>query len=404
VSAKRTYVPVVAVSRTRVLILAIMLPSPALADVAIQFASSDSAEVAVVGISEETLGKLADATLDRAAWQRVLALYVDANGRRPALPVLGDYRVQDDRLLFTPQFPFRPGLAYRAAFDANALPSANRRAREPVVETTLRIPDPQRGPPTIVEAIYPSSDALPENLLKFYIHFSAPMSRGGSYRHIRLLDATGSVVDLPFLELAEELWDQSGRRLTLLLDPGRVKRELKPNDEVGRALVDGGAYSLAIAKDWPDATGAPLGGDYRKRFRVTKADVHQPDPNRWRLTIPKGNSREQLEVEFDEPLDHALLQHSIEVVGPAGDAVNGRTEVSKHETRLRFVPQAAWAAGDYRVVVDARLEDRAGNSIERPFEVHLPSGRPAEIEEFVIPFKIERRPGETKSSPRSGSR
>ena len=57
-------------------------------------------------------------SLDPEAWQRVFALYVNSEGNRPTSPVLGDYSVQDDRLIFTPQFPLKPGLAYRAVFDA----------------------------------------------------------------------------------------------------------------------------------------------------------------------------------------------------------------------------------------------------------------------------------------------
>ena len=58
--------------------------------------------------------------------------------------------------------------------------------------------------------VYPSRAMLPENLLRLYIHFSAPMSRGEAYRRIRLLDATGKPVDDPFLELDEELWSRDG--------------------------------------------------------------------------------------------------------------------------------------------------------------------------------------------------
>ena len=62
-------------------------------------------------------------------------------------------------------------------------------------------------------------------------YFDAPMSRGEAYRHIHLVDAkTGREVEAPFLELGEELWDGDFRRFTLLCDPGRVKRGLKPRE------------------------------------------------------------------------------------------------------------------------------------------------------------------------------
>jgi hypothetical protein len=51
------------------------------------------------------------------------------------------------------------------------------------------------------------------------------MSRGEAYRRVHLLDATGRPINLAFLEIEQELWDPEGRRLTLLFDPGRVKRD-----------------------------------------------------------------------------------------------------------------------------------------------------------------------------------
>ena len=75
----------------------------------------------------------------------------------------------------------------------------------------------------MVDGVYPSSDVLPENLLRFYVHFSAPMQRGGVQGHIFLLDAEGQEVKGAFLNLATELWDSAMQRLTILLHPGRIK-------------------------------------------------------------------------------------------------------------------------------------------------------------------------------------
>ena len=111
---------------------------------------------------------------------------------------------------------------------------------------------------TVVESVYPSAEILPENLLRFYLQFSAPMSRGEAYTHIRLLDAAGRAVADPFLELNEELWSGDGRRFTLLFDPGRIKRGLKPREEVGPVLEAGKSYTLVIDRQWPDAQGNPL--------------------------------------------------------------------------------------------------------------------------------------------------
>jgi hypothetical protein len=189
--------------------------------------------------------------------------------------------------------------------------------------------------------------------------------------------------------LAEELWDESGKRLTLLIDPGRVKQDLKPHKEVGRALLDGQTYTLLIDAAWRDAKGAPLAHEYRKSFRVTKADVRQPDPRRWRLTPPPAETSDPLIVNFDEPLDHGILQHSIRVADDEDGHIDGEISVDQRESRWVFRPAAPWSAGRQRLIIDGTLEDLAGNSIDRPFEVHLPSARPTNTSRHIVEFEIE---------------
>src|SRR5205823_11683424 len=143
--------------------------------------------------------------------------------------------VEGTVLRFEPRFPLQRGLRYQVVFRQALLPDAN--IQKPDVNAEFMIPKLAAGPPTVVEHVYPSRDKLPENQLKFYLHFSAPMSRGEAYQQIQLLDEKGKVVELPFLELDEELWDPDGKRFTLFFDPGRIKRGLKPREEVGPALI-----------------------------------------------------------------------------------------------------------------------------------------------------------------------
>ena len=105
------------------------------------------------------------------------------------------------------------------------------------------------------------------------------MSRGEAYRHIRLLDGAGKPVDTPFLELDEELWLRDGTRFTLLFDPGRIKRGLKPREELGPVLEAGKSYQLVIDRDWLDAEGNPLKTEFRKtlRRRAAGRDLAGPE-------------------------------------------------------------------------------------------------------------------------------
>src|SRR5207237_5315237 len=134
---------------------------------------------------------------------------------------------------------------------------------------------------TVVTRVYPSANVLPENLLKFYLYFSAPMRRGHIYEHIRLLDHAGKPVELPFLEIDEELWNPDMTRLTLFIDPGRITRGVQPLEEVGPALEEGKRFTLAIDSNWLDVNGVPLKSGFEKHFKVGPADRDTPEPAKW---------------------------------------------------------------------------------------------------------------------------
>lgn len=326
--------------------------------------------VRLEGLPGATLRWLADQQWSSEQWQQVLRVSVVPSDAGELPAVLGTYRIDGGAVVFTPRFPFAEGVRYQAVFDARQLPGWRGRGTARL-QVQFALPRRPTEPQTVVTEVYPSSDVVPENLLKFYIHFSAPMSRGESYRHVHLLDESGEQVELPFLELGEELWDRTGTRFTLFFDPGRIKRGLKPREEVGPALVAGRRYVLWIDRQWPDARGLPLKEEFRKTFTVGPPDDRQPDPQAWQLQLPRAGTRQPLAIDFGEPLDHAMLQHAIVVIDPGGQLVDGKIAVSDHERRWSYTPQTAWPAGTYRLRIDTRLEDLAGNSIERPFEVDL---------------------------------
>jgi hypothetical protein len=326
--------------------------------------------IRVVDPSTVEVGPLpADAlAADRSAddWVALFSVTVDPPAGRP--PLLGSYAFAGDAVRFTPRFPLAPGVRYRAVFHPDRL--RNRAGPAEAIETAIQLEKPPRADAAFVDRVYPSADALPENQLKFYLHFSFPMSRGEAYEHIHLLDADGKPVERPFLELGEELWDAEGRRFTLLIDPGRIKRGLKPREDLGPALMEGKRYTLVIDRDWPDADGEPLKAEHRKTFAVGPPLETTPDPKTWRVASPTAGGRAPLIVTFPGPLDHALL-HRLLWVEDDGRRVPGSIAVTKAETRWTFTPAQPWAAGDYRLVADTRLEDLAGNGIGRPFEVDV---------------------------------
>lgn len=312
----------------------------------------------------------------------------------PPTAILGAYSVKDGSLRFKPRFPISRGAVVDVYADpmgqvARALEANARGERGPLLVRSYVLPKGPDAATTRVLAVYPSSDVLPENLLKFYVHFSAPMSRGMAYDCVKLYDAEGREVDMPFLELPEELWDPSSQRLTLLLDPGRIKSELLPRRELGPALQAGQRYSLVVLPTWLDAEGRPLETRFVKAFRVGPADTTMPNPADWKLNPPSAATRDPLTILFPEPMDHGLLERVIGVVRE-GETLPGRVRITDEERCWQFTPDEPWTSGEYRVTVQTILEDLAGNNLKRPFEVDLlhPLDRAVAPEVVSLPFRI----------------
>jgi hypothetical protein len=350
------------------------------------------ATVVVTGLSENDLEELTRSNWKQEQWTALFSVCVDSpqlKEKSQPPPVIGSYRIESKALIFEPRFPLSAGVRFRAVFEPGRLPSSNQ-PKAKAVAAHFTTPKAHSTPTTIVERVYPTSNVLPENQLKFYIHFSAPMSKGDAYHHIHLLGPGGREVELPFLRLEEELWNRNQTRFTLFFDPGRIKRGLKPREEAGPALEEGKSYLLVIDKDWVDSEGNPLKESFRKSFRAGPPDDNPIDPKNWKLQPPAAGSLTPLHVIFPKPLDHALLERVIWVTDAAGHKLEGRVAVTEKETHWSFTPKQTWQPGAYHLAADTALEDLAGNSIGRPFEVDVfhPIQRQVRSETVRIPFNV----------------
>jgi hypothetical protein len=280
-------------------------------------------------------------------------VYTGAGSNLPA--VLGSYSVEQGTLVFRPRYSVAAGVNYRVVF---------RPPRGAVVETSIAGPPRPVNPMARVTTVYPSADVLPANLLRFYIQFSAPMSRGEAAARLHLLDSKGKALSAVFLA-GEELWDPAGTRLTMTLDPGRIKRGLTSNMALGDAIVAGRQYTLAIDKEWSDARGVAMVEGFRESFRGAPADRVPPDPKTWRIAPPHSGTRDALVVSFGESLNHALLERMLRLDVP------GKVTIPAGETEWRFVPDSPWRAGAHKLMVNTAIEDLAGNRPGLPFDVDV---------------------------------
>ena len=331
--------------------------------------------VELVGLSAAERSVLRHAALAPAEWQALLRVSVGSSAEdvRTLPPVLGDYTVTQDVIRFSPRYGFDPGREYRVTFNAAHAPprvdGLDRAGAWPTVDAVVAAPVEHVPSVTTVVQVYPTAVALPENLLRLYVQFSGPMGRAGGAGYVRLLDADGQAVDDVFLPLDVALWNQDRTRYTLLLDPGRVKQGIRPNREMGRAIAEGGAYTLAIDRGWLDASGAPLAESFTRTFTVASPREQAIDLGRWRLVAPTAGTRDPLVVSFPEPLDHALLHRALLVTTDRGLVIGGDVTVEAAETKWVFTPHDAWGSLAYRLAPLSTLEDPAGNRVGRAFEI-----------------------------------
>lgn len=274
-----------------------------------------------------------------------------------AKAVQGRHRLEGEYLIFTPYFPFERGMTYVVRIQQAD-------TEEPYVYHAFQVGKPQPVEKAAVQSIYPSADELPENLLRFYLYFQTPMKKGQALEHISLIDAAGHVDKRAFMEFKQELWSPDGKRFTLLFDPGRIKRGVSTNRELGPALLEGKRYQLSISADWQDVYGQELSVETRKTFVVGKAYREHINVQAWSLRKPTVNSDEPLSIHFDRVMDHALIQSMIQIVDQDNNLIAGHWKVSDQEHQIQFVPEQTWRKGSYQIVFDSRLEDVAGNNLQ----------------------------------------
>jgi hypothetical protein len=221
--------------------------------------------------------------------------------------------------------------------------------------------------PEVPIRISPQAKVLPANTLRFYVHFPKPGEAHFDRDNLRLLDDEDGVVPDPFLVLSQELWSVDGRRLTVLMEPGRIKRGMGTDPSHEPAFVVGRAYSLVITA---------LGQTARHTFRVGDPVLEALDETRWRLVPPTVGSLDPAVAHFDRVMDSALCADEIGVLAPSGEVVQTRVSLAPDGTAARLIPSSPWLAGEHRLVVSERLEDVCGNRLGEALDHDLGAGGP----------------------------
>ena len=345
---------------------------------------AESAGVEVTGLTASQRRALQQAQLSVDAWQKVFRVTVIASD---SVAVVGKYNITGDAVRFTPMFPLVRGREYRARFDATGIAAFGEFT--PLV-ATLTLPRANLQPSARIVRVLPAVDTVPSNLLRIYVEFSAPMSRSDGLPHVKLLDERGDEVPEAFLPLEADFWSGDATRYTFFLDPGRVKRGILSNRQLGRALEEGRMYTIALDSTWLDELGQPLVSGFRRSFRAGPPIDSRVTLAEWKVDAPKAGGRGELVVRFPRPLDYGLMQRAIGILDPRGRSFEGDVTIPSGEREWRFTPRTTWRAGEYQLLILGFLEDPSGNRIDRPFEVDMfeRTDRDTAPERHLIPVVV----------------
>lgn len=258
---------------------------------------------------------------------------------------------------FNPVIPFTSGLTYQID------------SEDKIIHEFL-VPFPENLDKSSVTSIFPSSEKIPANILKIHIYFSESMQEGRSKDYIHILSETGDTLQNVLLDLQPELWNEDQTGLTMWLDPGRIKRELQPNLTMGPPLMVGSKYHIVVSKEWKDKHGMELSNDFTKTYSVIDDDRTKPTIMAWEINYPPDKTRDALIIDFDKSMDYEVAMDAIYII-KNDKIIEGKTALIHEESQWRFYPTETWTQGKYEIVVESRLDDLAGNNLNRLFDRDL---------------------------------
>lgn len=331
--------------RQALLAACIILPQPTLANPYAQF----DAATGTVRLSGLNVSERAEALLRDSALRLQVATLDTVRG----MPVT--MTEQGPNIVIMPRFALKIGINYVVTLD---LTDASYDVGISLPEAEVTIPE--------VTGFAPSQAMIPANTLRLYVQFSEPMARGQVRDAVTLIHSDGRPVSSPFLNLEAELWDPSQTRVTLLLDPGRIKQGVGPNTQAGAPLQPGESYALVLSERMQSAAGATLGTDVTLAFHVGLAERRAVNPAKWHILAPAAGSYAPITVAFDRVMDSGATQRLLHMQDSVGSRLRGA--ITSDGGGWSFTPVQAWQADDYQLIVDPELEDVSGNTIAAPFD------------------------------------
>ena len=289
-------------------------------------------------------------------------------------PILGNWTGNDNYDVFKPIIPLDAGKKYLVYRNGKNTDSIFLKRKKQV-------------PPSVL-AFYPTTDTIPENLLKCYILFSQPMKDLNIYEFLSVQDGDGKLVNDVFLPIQPALWNEDQTVLTLWIDPGRVKRDLIRSKNLGTPLKAGKSYQIKISSKWQAINGEALSFDYRKSYYVSERDEKLPNTRKWQINSQESNTLNSLTIDFPESMDYLTALEGIKIYKD-DQVVDGKASLRSFEKKWVFIPDSEWQKGTYVIKLDPRIEDNAGNNLLRLFDNDLNTKSKGINNSLQISFSVQ---------------
>ncbi|MTI21321.1 hypothetical protein E1176_09850 [Fulvivirga sp. RKSG066] len=296
----------------------------------------------------------------------------------------GTYSVSDSSVIFKPLFQPDARLIHTSYFSPdtfNRILNTNHDLTPLAVSVTFKNSEVEAA---FVSRISPAADTIPANTLRLYVYFSSPMGLQNPYDYIKIIDQSEQELNKPFVELKEGFWNDTMTRLTLFFHPGRIKRGVGPNMSQGAIFKEGEHYKLSIIGNWQDANGQTI-QPFKKTFFATQPLRTSIDISNWVIDPPTDLSTDPVQIKTDRLLDEALVRRMIDMY-KNGEQVSGDWTI--HKKILSFIPKLPWSKGTYTIQINENVEDIAGNSLLKVFDVDKEQTTPTAPVKTKIEFIV----------------
>lgn len=335
-------------------------------------------QIFIEGLSSTTIDLLKARELTEKQWSSFFNIKVEDASR----PIIGSYQVSSTQISFNPRFLPDQEVWYVITFSNQKLGELlEDHVTKGELSWRVRFNEIGEVVNRVVD-LFPQSEQLPSNVLRFYVHFANPVDFQNPHNYIRIENSESEIVSGPFVEMEEGLWSSDRRRLTLLIHPGRIKRNVGPNMTIGEVFKEGESYRLVVSAKWN------LEEDYTKTFKIVDAVRTTIDVDAWTVRAPAYGTLADLAIGTRKLLDKALSERLVSIINEDENIVEGQFLYDSEKSTLSFTPAKKWPTGTYWINVDPRLEDVCGNTPLSVFDVEG-EGSKIRADKIQVKFEVE---------------